>query len=352
MIERLPHRLSLLAANSSRPASRVSSLKPARTISVRPPQQTCAKRAPLLRSARRSYAAPSFGRAQSLQAQISSTQPPTTTADTDPNASAHDTHPPPPPPPHQKRSLRPYIYATLFFILGSSIGRYAAYVVAPPPLPAPGSREDEILSSTIETMASKLPVVQKLNADPNNVSWPAYSTFSEEEKPRRITSGALGGARGLGGYQHIWHNRQTGEFISVVWIGGALAGWPGVAHGGLLATVLDESLGRAAIATFPVKTGVTAKLEVTYRRPTVTNAFYVVRTRPMTEEEVVAQGLGKGTSGKEASKGRSRKMWVLGTVEEAGSGKVCVEARGLFVLPKGAEEMGLRSLEAAEGVGF
>ena len=112
----------------------------------------------------------------------------------------------------------------------------------------------------------------------------------------------------------------------MLWIGGALAGWPGVAHGGLLATVLDESMGRAAVSRFSVPTGVTAKLEFNYKAPTVTNAFYVVRAIPIEEEST------------------DRKGWVKGTVEEMG-GKVCVEAKGLFVVPKGLDVTILRPIE-------
>jgi acyl-coenzyme A thioesterase PaaI-like protein len=199
-------------------------------------------------------------------------------------------------------------------------------VITPPPLPSPGTLADTALTGTILTMASKLPLVQQLSSDPNWTSWDAYSIFGPSEKLQRLTAGALGGSRGLGGYQRIFHNKSTGEFISVLWIGGALAGWPGVAHGGVLASVLDESMGRAAVARFPVRTGVTAKLEFNYKAPTVTNAFYVVRAIPIEEGST------------------DRKGWVRGTVEEMG-GKVCVEAEGLFVVPKGLGGTMLKPIE-------
>jgi uncharacterized protein (TIGR00369 family) len=42
-------------------------------------------------------------------------------------------------------------------------------------------------------------------------------------------------------------------------------GWPGVVHGGILSTILDEAMGWAAI--FNGKKTVTGKLEVRFRRP-------------------------------------------------------------------------------------
>jgi acyl-coenzyme A thioesterase PaaI-like protein len=241
--------------------------------------------------------------------------------------------PPPPPPPKPKRSLRPFIYATIFFTIGAASGQYVRYIISPLPLPTPNTPDDALLTTTIKTMATNLPLVKSLSENPAWRSWDAYSIFTPLEKEHRITSGPLGGARGLGGYQRIFHNESTGEFISVVWIGGALAGWPGVVHGGLIAKLLDESMGRCAISRFPVKTGVTANLEIQYRKPTVTNGFYVIRCKPIEEGST------------------ERKSYVRGTLEMM-NGLVCVEAKGLFVLPKNLENTSLALLERRSNVGF
>jgi acyl-coenzyme A thioesterase PaaI-like protein len=172
------------------------------------------------------------------------------------------------------------------------------------------------MTTFLHDQASKIPLVQSLTSDPNWQSWDAYSVFTPDERPHRLTTGPLGGTRGLGGYQRIFHNASTGEFISVVYFGGALAGWPGVTHGGLIATILDESLGRCAIRQLGAGTGVTATLELKYLKPSVTNSFYVVRCMPVLE----------GAS--------ERKRWVEGRLETI-DGRVCVEGRGLFVVPKG-----------------
>jgi len=102
--------------------------------------------------------------------------------------------------------------------------------------------------------------------------------------------------------------------VTVVWFGGAIAGWPGVTHGGVIATVMDESLGRCAIRQFPGRSGVTANLELNYLKPVVTNSFYVIRAVP---EQGVTE----------------RKCWVQGRLETL-EGRVCVESRALFVVPK------------------
>ncbi|PBP24725.1 thioesterase family protein [Diplocarpon rosae] len=224
--------------------------------------------------------------------------------------------PPSPPPiqPTPKRSLRPYIYATFFLLLGLTAGQYARLILAPPPLPPAGSKEDSQMVSYLHTLASKLPLVESLSADPSWTAHDAYTSLSPTERATRLTTGALAGARALGGYQRVFHNTETGEMVSVVWFGGAIAGWPGVTHGGATATIMDESLGRCAVNLLEGRTGVTANLEMNYLKPIVTNSFYVVRAVP----EIGGNG---------------RKAWVRGRLETM-DGKVCVESRALFVVPK------------------
>jgi acyl-coenzyme A thioesterase PaaI-like protein len=167
----------------------------------------------------------------------------------------------------------------------------------------------------LHKQGENLPIVKSLMDDPNWVHNEAYSGFPDEEKAHRLTTGAMGGARGIGGFHRVFYNQDTGEHICVVWIGGALAGWPGVTHGGVTATLMDESLGRCAIKQFPSKTGVTANLELNYMKPLITNSFYVIRTSPQKEGAT------------------DQKSWASGRMETL-DGRVCVEAKALFVVPK------------------
>ena len=69
-----------------------------------------------------------------------------------------------------------------------------------------------------------------------------------------------------------WENdREAGEIRGTVEIPEHFNGYPGVVHGGIVATLLDETAGRALL----LEGGhedlmVTLKLEVSYRRPTPT----------------------------------------------------------------------------------
>ena len=60
---------------------------------------------------------------------------------------------------------------------------------------------------------------------------------------RTLTQQTMAGTRGLGVQRAFW-NAATRELIAVVWFGGALSGWPGLAHGGAIATVFDEGFSR------------------------------------------------------------------------------------------------------------
>jgi hypothetical protein len=175
----------------------------------------------------------------------------------------------------------------------------------------------------LHEQASKLPIVQQLSSDAATweESWAAYESLSPEHRAQHISAGALGGSRGVGGYQRVWRNKITGELVTVIYFGAATMGWPGVVHGGCLATILDESCGRAAFREWGGRAGVTASLGLEYKNVTLTNGFYVVRVRVRPEEELPETERGK----------RHYKCFVDATVEDAVTGAVTVVAEALFV---------------------
>lgn len=158
----------------------------------------------------------------------------------------------------------------------------------------------------------------------------------------RLTTGPLAGAGGLGGYQRVFYNLRTGEVVSVVYIGGAAQGWPGVAHGGVLATLLDEGFARAAMFVGEREKGsgilkevrkttvgsrgaaVTANLDLNYLKPVNTNMFAVVRCWPV--EEAVG--------------GNPRKRFVEGVIEDP-EGNVRVKGKSLYILRKDGSGKGV-----------
>ncbi|KAJ5980522.1 hypothetical protein N7481_007820 [Penicillium waksmanii] len=208
---------------------------------------------------------------------------------------------------------RRLIYAGIFGGLGIGVGKLIGQRIAPPPVP--GSPEDQRQLEKLERAYEiGLPLVKQLRDDPDYVESGVYEYFSDEQKAHRLTSGPLAGSRGLGLQKVFWNDKDQ-KIVSVVAFGSGIEGWPTMVHGGALGTVLDENLGRAAIRRFPARTGVTANLNINYRAPVYSGNFYSLHTTLDQE---------RSTDRKAYAKCELRDM----------TGRVCVEASGLFVVPK------------------
>lgn len=109
------------------------------------------------------------------------------------------------------------------------------------------------------------------------------------------------------------HDAQTATASFT--LGAAYEGPPTCVHGGVTASILDQVLGAGATTTG--KPGMTAYLNLTYRRPTMLFAHHTVEAR------VVEVGQWKSL--------------VRGEIRDA-EGYVTVEAEGLFVVPRIARD--------------
>ncbi|KAK1763603.1 putative mitochondrial membrane protein FMP10, partial [Phialemonium atrogriseum] len=258
-----------------------------------------------------------------LQDQPKPPQQETTTAPAPPAPPAEPPTSKSPPPPKPRRRRRLLLAAT-FLLIGTAAGSSLRLVLSPPEPPAPGTEEDAYTISVLHTQAAALPIVAELSADPDWTSWQAYESMPAPHAATHACASSLAGSRGLGGYQRIFQHRPTGDVVAVVYLGAGTAGWPGVAHGGCVATLLDECCGRAASAArLAARTGFTARLEVNYLRPALSNGFCVVRARCRPEEELDPSERGKG----------SYKALVDATLEDAATGRVCAVAEALFIGP-------------------
>ena len=116
-----------------------------------------------------------------------------------------------------------------------------------------------------------------------------------------------------------------------MYLGPALCGHPGVVHGGLLATLLDEGLARACFPALPHKVGVTASLKIDYRVPCPAGRYVVLKAQ--------------------TTKVDGRKVWAKGWIEllgeQDGDGTKLVEAEALYIEPKNAKNMA-RNIVASE----
>lgn len=232
------------------------------------------------------------------------------------------------------RRNRTYIIAsTVSFALGLGTINLGLHFLSPPALPAPGSREDKMLIGDLNKRIDEEFKVKVLRGKCLGVSkalkgeeggWVEIvpsrdqSTSETEEgeaesphNPKNLID-HLQGAKALG-VERLFYNRADSTLVAIVYFGPDLSGWPGVTHGGLLATSLDEKIslthylcsttnlsalaaaapqrlpGTGSHAKLPLPSSTIpnepAQLSIDYKKPTHANDFYVIRVRPAVAEE-------------------------------------------------------------------
>ncbi|KAK0194390.1 Thioesterase/thiol ester dehydrase-isomerase [Armillaria mellea] len=239
-------------------------------------------------------------------------------------------------------SRRPHF---LFTGIVAGLGLYLGGAIYPPqelvflyPRHAPAPLSDltspDVIAHTesLEQQLQNLPLLQKVRKADDADEWyetRPYTNFPEDRRVNHLTSGALRGPGKLALPPVVRAKRDESEAWIFVHLGRSLCGHDGIIHGGLLATLLDESLGRLAIVNLPEKVGVTATLSLTYKAPTIADQFVVIKTS--------------------LHKLQGRKINVTGRIEDL-EGKTLVEASALFVQPKYSGLLNKRPLHEALGM--
>ncbi|KAJ3740500.1 HotDog domain-containing protein [Lentinula detonsa] len=229
-------------------------------------------------------------------------------------------------PSHSRRRL-----LTLTLTAFASLTAYTVGSVYPPPPlsllfpspapapPDPTSPDSLEYTVSLEKQLLSLPLLQSLRAAPDAKEWyeaRPYKNFPEERRVNNLTAGALRGPGKLAVPPVVWVRRDESESFVFIHVGRGLCGHDGIVHGGLLATLLDETMARTAINNLPERIGVTATLNLNYRAPTKADQFIVIKTK-----------LGEV---------KGRKANVVARVEDM-KGTLLVEAEAMFVQPKYAK---------------
>lgn len=180
--------------------------------------------------------------------------------------------------------------------------------------PKPGS-----MAEKIEAQLQAHPLVKALSADPQWQSSRPHLKIPPNLRDKSFTGGHLIADDKMPVPPIVFTTGDGKQLVSVVFLGTGVCGHPGIVHGGLLATLMDEGLARTCFAALPNKVGVTAHLEVDYRAPCRAGQFVVLRA--------------------ETTKVEGRKAWVKGRLEtltaDGGAGKLLVDGSALFIEPKG-----------------
>lgn len=118
---------------------------------------------------------------------------------------------------------------------------------APGPPADPLSPESISYTEGLERKLQELPYLEQLRNASDAKDWyeaRPYQGYPEERRVNNLTVGALRGPGKLALYPLIRAKNDDSEAMVFVHLGRGLCGHDGIIHGGLLATLLDESLAR------------------------------------------------------------------------------------------------------------
>ncbi|KAH9856852.1 Thioesterase/thiol ester dehydrase-isomerase [Lenzites betulinus] len=212
--------------------------------------------------------------------------------------------------------------AAVSYYLGALYPPELARLLAPRTAPPPIHPDDPaalVHIAELEDELQHLPMLEAHRAREDKDLWyeaRPYLSLPEERRVNTLTAGTLKGPGKLALPPLVRSRHDVTENWTFIHVGRALCGHEGVVHGGLLATLLDESLARVAILNLPEKVGVTATLNISYKAPTLAHQFIVIKVK--------------------LDEAKGRKARVSATVEDM-DGKVLAEANALFVQPRYAK---------------
>jgi len=186
---------------------------------------------------------------------------------------------------------------------------------------------DEV--AAIEKSLLSHPLTRELLQDEKYIPSRPHLKIPEKLRAQNLTGGTLLGPDKIAVPPLQFMTEDGSTFASLQYLGPALCGHPGIVHGGLLATLLDEGLARCCFPALPNKVAVTASLKIEYKAPVMAGQIVVLKA--------------------ETTKVEGRKAWVKGrletlpTPEEWAAGKrdgtVLTEGEALFIEPRQAASM-------------
>lgn len=178
-----------------------------------------------------------------------------------------------------------------FYALGSILPPQSVQYLFPRPVEAAPQTPEYI--QQLEDELDQLPALKEMRQAADADDWYETRPYAPELMPpetvmHNLTAGALRAPGKLAIPPLARVKWDESEAVIFVHIGRGLCGWPGVVHGGMLATVFDEAMGRMAVrnggeVNTKEKGGagvmVTKSLEVRYKRPTAADQWVMVRTK-------------------------------------------------------------------------
>ena len=193
-------------------------------------------------------------------------------------------------------------------------------------------------AASINALILSHPLSQSLRADPRFSESRPHMKIPPQARANNLTGGTLLGEDKVVVPPLTFAEEGGKSYVSLQYLGSALCGHPGIVHGGMLATLLDEGLARCCFPALPNQVGVTASLNISYKKPCRAGQVVVLRAR--------------------TTKVEGRKAWVEGWIEtlgevrdeeeeevgavmvrKVGEGEKLCSAEALFIEPKQAATM-------------
>lgn len=179
-------------------------------------------------------------------------------------------------------------------------------------------------SRAIDERIRSCSIARDLRSHPDFRESRPHLKIPEAVRPHNLTGGTLAGPGMIVVPPYIWNEKEGKELVSIFYVGSNVSGHPGLVHGGLLATMLDEGLARCCFPALPNKVGVTATLQIDYKKPTKAEQYLVLKAT--------------------TTKVEGRKAFVEGHIEtlpeDGEEPEVLVSANALFIEPKHAAVSG------------
>ena len=136
------------------------------------------------------------------------------------------------------------------YALGSFFPPETVTLISPRAAPAPpdaNTPESKAYLASLENQLQSLPLLKEHRSRPDSDEWyevRPYQNFPEERRVNNLTAGALRGPGKLGTIPLVRARKDESESIIFGHLGRGLCGHDGIVHGGVLAALLDEGLGR------------------------------------------------------------------------------------------------------------
>ncbi|KAK3906821.1 Adenylylsulfate kinase-domain-containing protein, partial [Staphylotrichum tortipilum] len=227
---------------------------------------------------------------------------------------------------HRTASItgRVLLFTTIGFIMASAPACEAAAAILSPPSDAESlesflPQDDDAIAK--EDYINAHPLTASLRVNPDLIESRPHLKIPESWRKHNLTGGTLSGPGKMAVPPFSWTDREGRSYVQITHVGTDLCGHMGIIHGGFLATMLDEGLARCCFPILPFNVGMTAKLEINYKKPAVADQYLVLRATTVRSE--------------------GRKAWVEGQIEtlpaeEGQEPTVLATASALYVSPKQA----------------